>query len=66
MTNVVQIKMIKDLQELVKLLQSAQQQTLTCVNVLEDTVIALSDTENKLVDHRKAQKVAKQIKRKRQ
>ena len=35
------------------------------INALEDTVIALSDSEDNSVRYRKAQKVAKQIKRKR-
>ena len=36
------------------------------INTLEDTVIALSDSEDNSVSYRKAQKMAKQIKRKRQ
>ena len=36
------------------------------ISALEDAAIALSDREDESVDHRKAQKVAKQIKRKRQ
>ena len=36
------------------------------INTLEDTVIALSDSEDDSVSYRKAQKMVKQIKRKRQ
>ena len=39
---------------------------LTHIASLEDTVIALSDTDDNTVKYRKAQKVAKKIKRKRQ
>ena len=39
---------------------------LTHIKSLEDIVIALSDTEDDKVEYKKAQKVAKKIKRKRQ
>ena len=48
------------------MLQSSQQQMLTHIASLEDMVIALSDTDDDIVEYRKAQKVAKKIKRKRQ
>ena len=44
-TNIAQIKLIKESQESVKKLQSNQQQILTCVSALVDTVIALSDIQ---------------------
>ena len=38
---------------------------ITHIDSLEDTVIALSDAEDNSVEHKKAQRVAKKIKRKR-
>ena len=44
----------------------SQQRLITHIKSLEDTVIALSDSENDSVNYNRAQKIAKLIKRKRQ
>ena len=60
------MKMIQELQQSVKILQNTQQQLLTYIQSLEDTIVALSDNDNDLAEYYKAQKYAKKIKRKRQ
>ena len=64
--NTVQIKLIKELQASISMLQASQQQILTYIASLEDAVISLLDTEDNSVGYRKAQRVAKKIKRKHQ
>ena len=59
------MKMILELQATVKMLQESQQQMITHIASLEDTVITLSDAEDNSVEYKKAQRVAKKIKRKR-
>ena len=62
--NIVQIKLIKKLQVSISILQVSQQQMLTHIASLEDTVIALSDTKGDSAEYRKAQRIEKKIKRK--
>ena len=57
--NSAQMKIIKELQKSVQVLQLSQSQLLMHINILEDIVIALSNSENDLVRYKKAQKVAK-------
>ena len=53
--NIVQIKLIKKLQVSISILQASQQQMLTHIASLEDTVIALSDAKDNSVEYRKVQ-----------
>ena len=64
-TELMQMKMIKELQNLVKVLQDKQQQIDHYIQSLEDTVIALSETDDDSAKHRAARKMAKKIKKKR-
>ena len=61
-----QMKIICELQKMVQELQKSQSQLIAHITLLEDTVIALSDSEDDSIIYRKAQKMAKKIKRKRQ
>ena len=60
----IQMKMIKELQNSVKALQDKQQQIDYYIQNLEDTVIALSKTDDDSTEHRVARKMFKKIKRK--
>ena len=53
------MKLIKALQESIKVLYSSQQQLIMHTQSLEDTVIALSNSENDLVNYDRAQKIKK-------
>ena len=59
------MKMIQKSQELIKRLQASQQQMLAHVTSLDDTTIALLDTNDDSVECGKAQRVARKIKWKR-
>ena len=61
-----QMKIIRELQKTVQELQKLQSQLIVHITSLEDTVIALSDSKDDSIIYRKAQKMAKKIKRKRQ
>ena len=62
----VQLKIIQELQKSVKLLQETQSHLMTHARSLEDAVITSPNTEDNTVEHRKAKKVAANIKRKQQ
>ena len=57
--NSAQMKLIKDLQESVKLLHSSQQQLITHIQSFEDTVIELSNSENESVSCNRAKQNSK-------
>ena len=61
-----QMKIIRELQKSVAALEQNQNRLLMHIESLENTVIALSDSEDDTVGYKKAKKIATKIKRKRQ
>ena len=57
--------MIQELQKSVKLLQDTQNNLISHIKSLEDTVLVLSDSEDNTAEYKKAKKIAGYIKRKR-
>jgi len=61
----VQTKMILDLQASMKVMEENQKKMLDHMKFLEDTIVALSETDEASVEQKRARKVADKIKRKR-
>ena len=58
------MKMTKELQESVKMLNQSQERMMSRIQSLEDTLIALSDNEDGTTQQKKTKILAKKIKRK--
>ena len=61
-----QSKAIADLQETVKLLKETQERMMDQMRYLEDTIIVLSEPDDRSIEYKKRREVAKKIKQKRE